>query len=52
MSMSSEVSNVLVRSVSMRFIIFFWVILKLIDWKLIVLVNIKRIGFLLINRDV
>ncbi len=52
MSTSSEASNVLVRSVSMRFIILFRVIPKLIDWKSIVLVNTKRIGSSSINRDV
>src|SRR3712207_1629879 len=44
MSTSSEASNVLGMSVSMRFIILFRVVPKLIDWKSIVLVNTKRTG--------
>lgn len=52
MSTSSEASNVLVRSVSIRFIILFRVAPKLIDWKSIVLVNTKRIGSSSIDRDI
>lgn len=41
----SDVINVLVNNVNMKCIVFFEVILKLIDWKLVVLFNIKRKDF-------
>lgn len=49
---SREASRVLVRRVRTRFIILFWALPELIDWKSIVLFNTKRIGPSSINRYV
>ena len=40
---SSVASIRLVRRANIRFIILFWVRLKLTDWKSVVLINTKRI---------
>lgn len=52
MSTSTEASDVLINNVSMRLIILFRVLPKLIDWKSIVLFNTKRIGASSIDRHV
>lgn len=47
---SNEASRVFVRRVNTRFIILFWGIPELIDWKSTVLFNTKRIGSSSIDR--
>lgn len=49
---SNRARRVLVRRVSMKFIILFRGTPKLIDWKSTVLFDTKRIGSSSINRDV
>ena len=49
MSTSNEASVVFVHRVSIRFIILFWSVPKLMDWKSVAPINTKR-AMSLINR--